>query len=93
MPNKPKIRPLIFYPDKIKELRELRGLSCQGLANITKEIDPKGKGVSRSMVSRLETKGRIPSVESLGLIAAALRTRNMNQFWKVGEESSALKNA
>jgi hypothetical protein len=83
--KKIKYQPLTIDPAIITDLREKAGYTKVEFMRLTKSVDPTGKGLSESMLNRLESGERLPSVDSLGLIAGCVRTRDINQFFKIGK--------
>ncbi|MBF0232941.1 MAG: helix-turn-helix transcriptional regulator [Desulfamplus sp.] len=74
---------MYFNPKKITELREKQGLSRENLADLA--------GLSYNAIWRIEESSRVPSVDTLGLIAKALNTRNINQFFDQEQPAIAKK--
>lgn len=75
-----------FNPSKLTNLRLKRGLTQSQLAALTKEVDPVGKGISESGIFRIEKGLFSVSAHNLGLLADALKTSNINQFFDKKEE-------
>ena len=59
---------------RIRNLRQSRGdLTLDQLSELTKLIDPFGKGISRVSLSRYETGAAFPGVREIKILARALR--------------------
>jgi transcriptional regulator with XRE-family HTH domain len=70
-----------FKWEKIKEIRKEQRLSLRKVSERTKQIDPKGKGVTTSTIQRLESGTRDnPRIETLCMILQAVGIRNINKF-------------
>jgi len=71
-----------FNGAKIKELRKKQRYSQRELSELTRQIDPAGKGIGELGIHRMETGVNVLSANNLALIAAALGTQNFNQFFE-----------
>lgn len=80
-----------FNPEKIKELRKKQKLNQAELSAMTKEIDPTGKGIGEAGIQRIESRHHVPTADNLYLIATALDTCNINQFFDEPEVVESLK--
>lgn len=81
---------------KLRQIRDERGLTRQGLADRTRHADPAAKGVSVEMIRKIEQGERQPGMGTIYALAAALgaepaRLLDKRPLLKAGdEEDSAL---
>lgn len=72
---------------RIKSLRQHRGdLTLDQLSELTKLVDPFGKGISRVSLSRYETGAAFPGVREIKLLARALRATVSYMFYGDNED-------
>lgn len=72
---------------RIKSLRQRAGdLTLDQLSELTKLVDPFGKGISRVSLSRYETGAAFPGVREMKILARALRTTISNLFYGDSED-------
>lgn len=60
------------FSERLKRMRQAKGLTLDALSLVTKGVDPEGKGISRVSLSRYET-GTSPGLRELRLLSQALR--------------------
>lgn len=60
------------FSERLKRMRQAKGLTLDALSFVTKGVDPEGKGISRVSLSRYET-GTSPGLRELRLLSQALR--------------------
>lgn len=58
----------------LKRRRQKLDLTLDQLSALSKEIDPKGEGVSRMTLSRYETGATLPGLRELRILSFSLRT-------------------
>lgn len=72
---------------RIKGLRQSAGdLTLDQLSELTKLVDPFGKGISRVSLSRYETGAAFPGVREMKILARALRTTIAYLFYGDSED-------
>lgn len=60
------------FPEALREVMERQGLSFRGLADLTRSVDAKGKGLSHGYIGHLARGVARPTVENMELIARAV---------------------
>lgn len=58
--------------DRLREVREKAGLSQLGLSELTKKLDPEGKGISRTVLTGYERGNFLPGTRELRVLHDAL---------------------
>lgn len=62
-----------FFAYHLKSNRQRLDLTLDQFSILTKEIDPKGEGISKMTLSRYETGATLPGLRELKIISFALR--------------------
>jgi transcriptional regulator with XRE-family HTH domain len=60
------------FPEALRELMEAKGLSFRAAADLTRSVDPKGRGLSHGYIGHLARGAARPTIENMEVIARAL---------------------